>query len=88
MREATGNLSSFPIARCEACGKTVLLYLAYGADGQQQRLCVHCDGSIDSALAWVTAEELEAEGYAIGAPPAKRGGGCGCGSGGGCTRGR
>lgn len=86
MREAAGNLASFPIARCEACGKTVLLYLAYGADGQERRLCVHCDSLIDSALAWVTAEELEAEGYAIGAPLAKPRG-CGCG-GGGCARGR
>jgi len=86
MREAAVNSSSFPIARCEACDKTVLLYLAYGGDGQERRLCVHCDSSIDSALAWATAEELEAAGYAIGAPSAKRGG-CGCGSG-GCTRGR
>ena len=47
MREAAGNLSSFPIARCEACGKTVLLYLAFGADGQEQRLCIQCDSLIE-----------------------------------------
>lgn len=86
MREAAVNSSSFPISRCKACGKTVLTYLAFGADGEEQRLCVHCDNLIESALAWVTAEELEAEGYSIGAPSTKPvGGGCGSGCGGACS---
>lgn len=88
MREAAGNISSsFPIARCEACDKSVLLYLAYSTDNdQQQRLCVHCDSPVEADVAWVTADELEAEGYSIGTKPAKRA--CGSGCGGGCaTRG-
>jgi hypothetical protein len=87
MREAAGNTAtSFPIARCEVCDKSVLLYLAFTDDSNQKRLCVHCDNPVESDLVWVTADQLEAEGYSIGAKPSK--GGCGGGCGSGCaTRG-
>ena len=48
--------------------------------------CVHCDAPIIESLRWLTASELEAEGYEIGYRPddkPKSGGGCdsgGCGS--------
>jgi hypothetical protein len=74
---ALNSPSSFPAAHCEACGKIVLVYIGDAAEGQ--RFCVHCDGSIESALKWITAEELSSEGYEIGAPNAARAGG-GCGS--------
>jgi len=82
MREAALNTSSFPTARCEACDRHVLTYLAFNDQDEEQRLCVHCDALIESELHWVTAAELEEEGYSVGAAPT-RSAGAGCGSGGG-----
>ena len=88
MREAALNSSSFPTARCSVCGKTVLTCVGFDGDGGQRRFCVHCDSAIDANLVWVNAGELEAQGYSIGDPAARRGGGaCGAGCGGCATRG-
>jgi hypothetical protein len=88
MREAALNSSSFPTARCRVCGKIVLTCVGRADDGGERRLCVHCDSLIESELVWVSAAELEAEGYFIGDPPARRGGGgCGASCGGCATRG-
>lgn len=86
MREAVPNTSAFPTARCESCEKSVLTYVALNFNGEEARYCVHCDRAIAEELRWLTAAELEAEGYEIGYRPAdkpKSGGGCdsgGCGS--------
>jgi len=82
MPEAVLNSSSFPTARCEVCDSYVLTYLSFNDHEQEQRLCIHCDGLIESELRWVTAQDLEEEGYSIGSSAAKRRG-AGCGSAGG-----
>jgi hypothetical protein len=86
MRDELTDSTSFPVARCEGCGKTVLTYVALDPDGAERRFCTHCDASVEGEPEWVSAEELESIGYYFGSrPPA--GGGCGCGaSGGGCSR--
>jgi hypothetical protein len=84
MRELAVNTSSFPLASCAACGKTVLTYVAFDAAGQEQRACVHCDRAVEGTLRWVMADELETLGYDFGAPPSR-----GCGSGcSGCSMSR
>jgi hypothetical protein len=73
--------SSFPTARCAACDRYVLTYVAFEGD-VELRNCVHCDGIVDADLRWINASELEAEGYQFGAPAPSSGGGCasGCGT--------
>jgi hypothetical protein len=89
MRETIPNTSAFPTARCEPCDKSVLTYVALDHNGDETRYCVHCDGAIVNSLRWLSAAELEAEGYEIGYRPSdektKSGGACstGCGS---CAR--
>ena len=86
MREPVPDTSSFPLAPCAPCGKTVLTYVALDGGGDEARFCIHCDGAIGSDLRWVTAAELEADGYEIGYQPGERtekSGGCssgGCGT--------
>jgi len=84
MRETALNSSTFPIARCDACGKDVLTYLLIGDDRGAGRACVHCDNPVGSNLRWVSAEELTADGYQIGTAAARPrgscGGGCNCSS--------
>jgi hypothetical protein len=86
MREDVPHTSAFPTARCEPCGKSVLTYVTLDERGGEVRYCVHCDGAIVEQLRWLSASELEAEGYEIGYRPddkPKSGGGCdsgGCGS--------
>ena len=87
MREPSVSETSFPTARCDTCDKAVLTYVDIDDDGREMRRCVHCDGIVDAKLRWVTADELEADGYYFGAPPAK-GGGCGGGGCGSCSTGR
>jgi hypothetical protein len=89
MRDPALSSSTFPIARCDRCDRSTLTYLALGQGGEQRRLCVHCDSVIDSRLEWITADQLEREGYQFGEPATRTGGGCGggCGSGGCSTRG-
>jgi hypothetical protein len=73
--------SSFPTAKCTACDRHVLTYVAFDGDAES-RCCVHCDGVVDGDLRWINATELEAEGYQFGTPSAaKSGGGCGSGCG-------
>lgn len=73
--------SSFPTAKCLACDRHVLTYVAFDGDAES-RCCVHCDGVVDGDLRWINATELEAEGYQFGArSAAKSGGGCGSGCG-------
>lgn len=72
--------SSFPMAHCERCDKTVLTYVALDERGAELRLCVHCDGPAGAKLDWVTADELTASGYYIGSPPVEKACGSGCGS--------
>jgi hypothetical protein len=81
MREPSPIDASFPTAHCAACDKIVLTYVALHR-GEERRCCVHCDTVIGSELLWMSAEELESEGYYFGAIPPKSGGGCtsGCGS--------
>jgi hypothetical protein len=81
MREMAPDTSSFPTARCGNCERTVLTYVDY--DKVAQRRCVHCDSLIGTQLEWITAAELEAEGYAIGIPNHR--GGCGAGGCGTCS---
>ena len=73
--------SSFPTARCAACDRYVLTYVAFEGD-VELRNCVHCDGTVGADLRWINASELEAEGYQFGAPAPSSSGGCasGCGT--------
>jgi len=57
MRESAPSLSTFPMARCENCGKSVLTYISLRG-GERQRACVHCDTVVSGALRWVSADEL------------------------------
>jgi hypothetical protein len=75
--------SSFPMADCAPCGKSVLTYVALDDNGAERRICVHCDTPIAENLKWVSPGELEQAGYYFGPPPAEgEKGGCstGCGS--------
>ncbi|MGH7865343.1 MAG: hypothetical protein ACREQB_10155 [Candidatus Binataceae bacterium] len=69
------------MAECAPCERTVLTYVALTDDGGQSRCCVHCDAPVGAQLKWVGAEELQEDGYVIGAPAARKSGG-GCSSGG------
>jgi hypothetical protein len=83
MREPSLSAASFPTAHCEGCGKSVLTYIGLDGDGQERRFCVHCDVVADSAPRWLSADELEEQGYYFGSePPKSAGGGCssGCGT--------
>lgn len=82
MREDVPNTSAFPTARCEPCAKSVLTYVTLDERGDEVRCCVHCDSVIVEELRWLTASELEAEGYEIGYRPRDEKSGDGCGSGG------
>jgi hypothetical protein len=77
--------ASFPTARCQACEKIVLTYIAIDDRGEEARRCVDCDAAVGDALEWIGADELQDLGYRFGAPAEKRSGGCGggCGS---CSR--
>ncbi|MGB8683180.1 MAG: hypothetical protein WCD12_09865 [Candidatus Binatus sp.] len=71
------------MADCAACGKSVLTYVAIDEDGNEGRVCVHCDTPIVENLKWVSPGELEQAGYYFGPPPdenEKGGCGSGCGS--------
>ncbi len=81
MREPIPDTAVFPMAVCERCGKAALTYLTLDASGGEARCCAHCDGPVSGELRWVSADELEAEGYYIGTPPPRSEGGCG----GGCS---
>jgi hypothetical protein len=84
--EIAPETTTFPVADCESCGKTVLTWVALGPDGNETRCCVHCDAPLTGELRWISAGDLEETGYDIGnRPPKASGGGCGCGSGGGCS---
>ncbi len=85
MRDSSIDGTSFPIGRCERCGKSVLTYVALASDGAERRFCTHCDAPLDGEPEWVSAEELESLGYYFGSRPPVAGG-CGCGAGGGCSR--
>jgi hypothetical protein len=81
MREPSLTAASFPTARCDVCDKSTLTYVGLGEDGQERRLCARCDTLVASELEWVSADQLEAEGYYFGSPPRSNGGGCGSGCG-------
>ena len=80
MRDPVANASVFPMALCEPCGRTVLTYVAITDGGEEARSCVHCDAPILGALRWVSAGELEEDGYYIGSHQANGCGSGGCGS--------
>lgn len=83
IRDPSLGSSSFPIALCGTCARDVLVYVALDEAERERRCCVHCDAEVEVEIRWVTAAELEAEGYHIGAQPARKaGGGCagGCGT--------
>ncbi len=83
MREPSLNAAAFPTARCEDCDREVLTHVQLDAHGAEVRCCVHCDGPVGTAVNWLNADELEANGYYFGAPPARASGGCssgGCGT--------
>jgi hypothetical protein len=79
MPESLTSLTIFPAATCDRCGKTVLTHLTFGEAGEARRCCVNCDSPITAALAWLSTSELEEQGYQIGRPRARAGGGCGSG---------
>ena len=87
MREDVPTTAAFPTARCEPCDKSVLTYVTLDERGGEVRCCVHCDGPIVENLRWLTASELESEGYEIGYRPReeKSGGGCSAGGCGTCA---
>jgi hypothetical protein len=82
MPEANPITAKFPMAQCDACHRSVLTYVALDDAGAEQRLCVHCDGTIAPRLEWVSAAELESLGYSVGSPAHQKA--CGCG--GSCSR--
>ena len=75
--------STFPVAFCKGCGKSVVTCVALDDDGLERRMCAHCDAPIAVDIEWISATELESTGYYIGTPSAPRAGGCG----GGCSSG-
>jgi len=88
MQELPLSSSTFPAARCEACGTLVLTHIAMRDAGRVERLCVRCDGPIQTDLTWLTAGELEQNGYQIEVPRRARAGGepaAGGGCGGACS---
>jgi hypothetical protein len=73
--------TSFPMADCAACAKSVLTYVTLDDEGAERRVCVHCDSPVGDTLAWVGPGELEQSGYYFGAPPAEGESAKGCASG-------
>jgi hypothetical protein len=77
---ATLAEQGFPVSRCARCGRDVLLHVHFDADGEERRLCLHCDAEIDPAeVRWVEQSALDALGYGVASE-----GGCGkldCGQG-------
>jgi hypothetical protein len=70
----------FPIGWCVRCARQVLTALSPLGTETDGRQCVHCDGSIATATAMVSADELHRYGYG----PRDEGEGCGrpdCGGG-------
>src|SRR5579885_451296 len=47
--------SSFPIARCDRCGRKVLTCMAIDENGAEYRACAHCDTPIASEIFWERA---------------------------------
>ncbi len=82
MRDQVATTSSFPVAQCGACGKSVLTCVMIDEAGVEYRACAHCDTPVAGEVSWVSAKELESTGYEIGGPRPSKSGGCGCGSGG------
>ena len=77
--------SSFPMAHCPQCEKSVLTYVVLDDDAsehRERRVCVHCDSPISDNVAWVGPGDLEQSGYYFGPPPAENETACnsGCGS--------
>jgi hypothetical protein len=79
MEFASIGTSSFPVAYCATCDKTVLTWINLDHSGAEIRACVHCDGEVGPGLEWLAQSELEESGYYVGQRPKQKGG---CGSGG------
>jgi len=77
--EGTGT---FPVARCARCDRDVLTHVHLDAEGEERRLCFHCDAEIDPReLRWVDEAAAAGFGYALEGDDT---GGCGrpgCGRG-------
>ena len=65
MHKVPFSSSTFPTATCEACGTVVLTHLAVVGDGKIARFCVRCDGPVKTEIAWLSAGELEQNGYEV-----------------------
>lgn len=74
--------SDFPVSRCARCARDVLTHVHFDEDGDEHRLCLHCDAEIDPReVRWVSIAGLEPLGYGL---RDEREGGCGrpgCGKG-------
>ena len=68
----------FPTGRCETCAREVLTYAAFDATAFEIRLCVHCDGLVETVT--TTGTELTRHGYEIVEPSSCGSSGCGGGS--------
>jgi hypothetical protein len=71
----------FPLVHCDSCAKSVVASISIDDAGREVRVCAHCDAPIAHEIEWLDADELEASGYYIGAPPAPPS----CSTGGGCS---
>jgi hypothetical protein len=74
-----GN-EEFLLGHCPVCAKDVLTHIDIGPDDEEIRCCVHCDAHVGNGMRAVSADELEAFGYAIVDARV-------CGNGGGCSAG-
>jgi len=74
--------TDFPVSHCARCARDVLTHVHLDEDGEERRLCLHCDAEIDPReLRWVPAPALEPLGYEIGSAAAEGCGRPGCGQG-------
>ena len=61
-----GEESTFPLARCAACGRDVLAHLWLDDEDRERFGCIHCDAELDPAeLRWIFERELDGFGYGM-----------------------
>jgi hypothetical protein len=58
--------TDFPVARCARCARDVLTHVHLDEQGDERRLCLHCDAELDpDEVRWIGEPELEPLGYAL-----------------------
>jgi len=55
----------FALGWCAGCAREVLTHTDYGAEGAEQRRCVHCDHPVEAGVRRARGSELAEHGYGL-----------------------